>query len=269
MEQVKKTILKLQTLELERIGDQTMGGEIQLEDVLEPGVEYTVVWDGITHKITCETVDGKQLLAYVPPIHGEFEPFEIAANGETAYVTCKSINPDVMIAVMEKVPDGGSGGVTSWNDLTDKPFYEEGGMVGVLAETTLTYSADDDAFVLPMFPVVVGETYIVNLNGTEYPCVAHDLSFVMGVEAYGMGNLGGCYINGFADTGEPFAIQIAPSYGLALLLKVDSELPDTLTLSIYHDETVVHTLDQKFLPDTVATKAYVDEMLGVIENGYY
>lgn len=107
MEQIKKLILGLKALDLARIGDQTMGGEVTLAEALEDGVEYTVTWDGIKHKITCEG----QRLAYDPISHGgRSERFSIEANGTTAYVTCKSMHPDVMIAVMEEVAEGGTGG---------------------------------------------------------------------------------------------------------------------------------------------------------------
>ena len=40
-------------------------------------------------------------------------------------------------------------------------------------------------------------------------------------------------------------------------------------MRIYALSEGVVPLDAKYLPDTVATKAYVEELLGVIENGSY
>ena len=65
---------------------------------------------------------------------------------------------------------GGSGGVSSWNDLTDKPFdcLEE-----LLPETAFQYDSDLGFFFIPsVFDFKYGENYIVNWNGVEYTVTA-------------------------------------------------------------------------------------------------
>jgi hypothetical protein len=66
------------------------------------------------------------------------------------------------------VAAGGSGGVTSWNDLTDKPFGENENAV-LLPVTQFFYDESADAFAAPGYiKFVVGKTYTVNWNGTNY-----------------------------------------------------------------------------------------------------
>lgn len=65
----------------------------------------------------------------------------------------------------------GGGGVTSWNDLPDKPFYEEENAV-LLEETEFASMGEISG--MPLFGIegeidfVVGKTYTVNWNGVDY-----------------------------------------------------------------------------------------------------
>ena len=73
-----------------------------------------------------------------------------------------------------------SGGVTSWNDLTDKPFWKEVESVEIFPETASTrvLPASDGTF-KPIFENEEvshipsdGESVTVRFNGTEYKCLA-------------------------------------------------------------------------------------------------
>lgn len=73
------------------------------------------------------------------------------------------------IAMMKKFVGGsGGGGVSSWNDLADKPFGEVDDAV-LLPPTQFAF---DDAFGLFAVPGYIafleGKTYTVNWNGVEY-----------------------------------------------------------------------------------------------------
>lgn len=158
-----------------------------------------------------------------------------------------------------------AGGAESWHELTDKPFYTE--LVPpyeVLAETTLESQGADGGINVFMYmgsiPAVPGETYTVIWNGKEYPCTCNAVND----EAISLGNL--AIMGAGDDTGEPFVMAIldigAEIYG--------NDGATTVTLSIIGGGgEKVHKIDEKYLPETVATKAYVEELLGVIENGTY
>lgn len=71
------------------------------------------------------------------------------------------------------------------------------------------------------------------------------------------------------DNGEPmYASFYSPAdYNHYAKIYVADNKPHTISFYVY--DYVAHKLDEKYIPDTIATKAYVDQMLGVIENGTY
>lgn len=156
--------------------------------------------------------------------------------------------------------EGEEGIVEAWPKTTYE--FEEGNtMLDVLIDEAI-YNA-----------IVPNETYIVNWNGTEYECVSTDAS-ALGAEVQGaiLGNIGA--LTGGADTGEPFVIGVAlidtgdETQYVGTIVSVDGST--SVTLSVLKGQLAkIQKLDERCLPETVATKAYVDEMLGVIENGYY
>lgn len=95
---------------------------------------------------------------------------------------------------------GTGGGVSSWNDLTDKPF---GDMVEVFPETAFQYVENLGAFVSPnAFPLVVGYDYVVRWNGVDYPCTAINSTF----NGYPCVMVGNPVAVGGENNGLPFAV---------------------------------------------------------------
>lgn len=136
--------------------------------------------------------------------------------------------------------------VASWNDLPDKPFGEESGIVEILPETIITFDGDSTEADITPLPLVGGNTYVVNWNGVEHTCVAQDLSAMVGAECYTLGNHKAM---GMEDTGEPFIISSIPSYGMGTIGAFDGST--SVTISIKGEGTTVKTIDPKFLPDGV------------------
>lgn len=148
-----------------------------------------------------------------------------------------------------EIPEGG-GGVSSWNDLTDKPFYSEIEEVTILAECT-PEGADGEFYLPDVISLEIGKEYIVNWNGVPYKCIAHDLTaFAPG--AVGLGDLG-VMENGEPTTGEPFAIIAIPAdmvegmdgFGIVIGAIDGSE---SVTLSITGMAEVAHQIDSKYVP---------------------
>lgn len=98
--------------------------------------------------------------------------------------------------------NGGSGGVTSWNNLTDKPF---GDMVEVYPETAFSYVESLGFFVSPdAFPssLIAGYNYVIRYNGVDYPCTAFDAVFSnMAIVA-----VGNTSATGGENNGLPFVV---------------------------------------------------------------
>ena len=146
-----------------------------------------------------------------------------------------------------------NGGVSSWNDLTDKPFYEESGIVEILPELTAEVGEDSGVAMLPAAHIIVGNLYTVTYNGTAYECVANEADpLESGTMLPALGNMGG------VDGGEPFFIMVDESAGEGILFPLDGAT--SVTLSIKGEGTTIHPLDAKFLPDGVP---YVTE--GMVE----
>ena len=140
----------------------------------------------------------------------------------------------------------GGGGVTSWNDLQDKPFYTEGGgMVEILPETQAIYDeSEPDALFIPQNPaMIVGETYTVVWNGVSYNVTPIDGSSLGGdAGTIGFGNIG--LMTGAGDTGEPFAIVMYPEQGM-MIVPIYGETD--VKIAIYQNGEIVHKLDNKYL----------------------
>ena len=92
----------------------------------------------------------------------------IAINEEIGY-TMEGYLADGIKVKGENVVGGGSGGgVSSWNDLTDKPFGESDNAV-LLPPTQFAYDSAFGLFAVPGYiDFMVGKTYTVNWNGVDY-----------------------------------------------------------------------------------------------------
>lgn len=142
----------------------------------------------------------------------------------------------------------GGGGVSSWNDLTDKPFYSEN---VTLVDTTLEIDPDmGQGFLFAPIGLVAGQEYTITWNGTEYVSTAQAVD-VEGIPCTSLGDIG--LMMGGASTGEPFIIVEIPSeyvemVGMnAMIMPVDGSASVTLVISC----EVTKTIDPKFLPESL------------------
>lgn len=102
------------------------------------------------------------------------------------------------IALMKKF-GGSGGGVSSWNDLTDKPFN----IVELMPETQFVYVADYGNFIAQTdFELVADKTYIINWNGVEYTGTAKTVYYNGGF----MVAVGNEAFSGGEDNGLPFVV---------------------------------------------------------------
>lgn len=151
-------------------------------------------------------------------------------------------------------PSGGSGGgVSSWNDLTDKPFYEESREVEILPEQSIPVPAMQ---VSPApFVLVEGETYRVVLNGVEHRLVCENSGGYLALNNL-VQDENGEYLDG------SFSIAYIPGElsptGKDMVVCEISVSGDTATAAIYHMHTVLQQIDPKYLP-MEAIDARIDE----------
>lgn len=268
-----------------------MSYNLMLTEPLVIGKTYKVAWGD--KEIFCECYDkanggglelnapmlgNASLFLNVMPNTGE--PFFISVSTQTGVVkSAEDNNTTIAIYCAEEMAskayvhayvaeNAGSGGASSWDDLKDKPFYEES-----TEEVLRDYSAMNgfapmaDYFGLygidtryPGFELVVGDVYIVKWDGNTYECEAHDISAVL-PGAIGLGNL-----SNFIGVGnnEPFAIGWLPTG--AVILDMNTVNPQAShEIGVSRKVTELKKLDAKYLPmDAIDARidAYIEEALG-------
>lgn len=81
------------------------------------------------------------------------------------------IEEDGVIKKAPKTAVGGGSGDVSWNDLTDKPFYEIAGET--IFDETVDFNDDDSYGFANALPLVNGNPYTVFIDGVEYNTIAY------------------------------------------------------------------------------------------------
>ena len=156
---------------------------------------------------------------------------------------------------------GGSGGGAQpdWNQNDDtqpdyvknRPFYTGNPVDTVLVEdTTVSFSNVGGIYqgkFSSTFSLTIGETYKVSWDGTVYECVCVSMH-----GSYVIGNAS--IIGAGSDSGEPFVIGFGNS-GTSILT-ANAAASHTFSISGFVPEVV--KIDEKYLPDTTATKSEVE-----------
>ena len=142
-----------------------------------------------------------------------------------------------------------SGGVTSWNDLQDRPFGDETVDSEIIPETEFAFEDADGMYVCQitndLSGIQAGDTVKVILDGTVYLCVAK--------EAHGMVLIGNPSITGmdFEDhNGEPFYISPASQ------MIVTNLAGSTHRVGVFGVSTTVVPLDEKYIPSSIQRVGY-------------
>lgn len=193
---------------------------------VKDGGEYIVYWNGNVYECTAFTDSQSIILgngALVSTGEDTGEPFGMEMLAGTSALIMKSTK-DVEtvtlkieakeVVVCHKIdkkylPDdikGGSGGVTSWNDLTDKPFYED--FVEILPTTSFEFIEDSGMYIgiLPSLTSIRSGTVCrITYNEKVYECVAH----VMETDVLTIGN--SSIFGGGVEEDVPFGIMLLPT----------------------------------------------------------
>lgn len=156
------------------------------------------------------------------------------------------------------ISSGGGGGVSSWNDLTDKPFYTETQLQILLPEFSLPFALENGLssfFTTPtteMIELYQGEwsKAIITWDGIQYECEPKKL--------YGIGKAIGNveFLQNVGDSGEPFVILLDADgilFGSPIAAVVSIEdtknavtsSTHSIGISLYTEK--VYPLDSKFI----------------------
>ncbi len=155
---------------------------------------------------------------------------------------------------------GGSGGVSSWNDLTDKPFGETQLEVELIPEGGLT-NVDGQwaASPAPIMPID-GQTYTVTYNGIAYTTTAYTPE-MLGGNILVLGNAGAAGLPGFEDTGEPFicTFRVGDYAEPSEMMFMPMDGASEVDVSIKGVHTVIEKLDGRFHDSVV--RFYIDDLV--------
>lgn len=149
-------------------------------------------------------------------------------------------------------PDWNQNDETRPDYVKNRPFYTGEPVETVLVEESTVTFADADDFYLgsleSTFSAAVGETYKVSWDGTIYECTC--------VEYRGIPVFGNLSIVGVgSDTGEPFMMAVNND-SVLVIYTADTSASHTLSISRLASEVV--KIDEKYLPDIIATKSEVE-----------
>lgn len=146
---------------------------------------------------------------------------------------------------------GGSAGVTSWNDLTDKPFGVET-TVGFTGDTrTVTFSTDDKGYAAKEDFILYGESRAFKMDGVFY--VGVNVSDERPIEPVNADVYGySCWKFYDADGNYGGAIVIVSTAGYMDVTEFH-EFPANSEITIEYGEggevENIRTIDPKYLPE--------------------
>lgn len=197
---------------------------------------------------------------YTPTEHAGFDRLR-SEIGDLADLTTEA-KDNLVAAINEAAASGGAGSSvqSDWNQndataadyVKNRPFYTGDPVETVLVEeSTVTFEDDGGMYIGQLestFSATVGETYKVSWDGTTYECACVDYS--------GTTVIGNLSIMGVgSDTGEPFLMGVNNGKEL-VIYTADTSASHTFSISGTAPQVV--KIDEKYLPDNLATKSEVE-----------
>ena len=149
-------------------------------------------------------------------------------------------------------PDWNQNDDTKPDYMKNRPFYTGDQVETVFVEeSTVSFAPEEGVYIGGLqstFVATVGETYKVSWDGTTYESTC--------VNFNGLSVIGNLSISGTgSDTGEPFLANV--DNGKRIMIgTADTSASHTFSISGFVTEVV--KIDEKYLPDTIATKSDVE-----------
>ena len=157
-------------------------------------------------------------------------------------------------------PDWNQNDDTQPDYVKNRPFYTGATVETVLVEESTVEFAEHNGLYGAEFPstfeATVGETYKVSWDGSVYECTC-----VFIEEASGIGNLS--IVGAGSDTGEPFLMGVINGQGMIIYTR-DTSDSHTISISGFAGEVV--KIDEKYLPENIATKSDVEAAQSTANN---
>ena len=217
------------------------------------GETYKVSWDGAAYECIC-TKSGRDFSAIGNlSIGGEGpdtgEPFVMGiANGEEIRIATADTSASHTFSICVFAPE-----VVKIDPKYIRDMYYTGDPVEtvLVEESTVSFTENNGLYMAEIrssFEATVGETYKVSWDGTAYECACVKFN-----NRPAIGNLS--IAGAGSDTGEPFLMVVHNGLGI-IIGTADTSASHTFSISGFVSEVV--KIDEKYLPDTVATKSDVE-----------
>lgn len=174
-----------------------------------------------------------------------------------------------LVAAINEAAQSGGGAQPDWNQNDDtqpdyvknRPFYTGDPVETVLVEESTVPFEDYGGMYYGQlestFSATVGETYKVSWDGTAYECACVEVSGIISIGNLSIAGVG-------SDTGEPFIMDAENGQGIGIYT---ADTASSHTISISGIVSPVVKIDEKYLPDNLATKSEVEEVRSIAENG--
>ena len=225
--------------------------------VLTPGQTYDVIWDGVLYAgLLCTQDGGNSLLgaAYFGDDTGI--PFMISHHETKDYSDIVTEEgPTHTISVMQW------GSVVHHLDpkYIKDMYYEAGSDIVLIDNQTIEFANGRGKHYIDIVNAEAGQIFTVIWDGVTYENLTCYLD-----GSYP--TIGSNYDEIQSGTGE-YPFSICPLFNEASLKSSTSESTHTITLKM--KGTVVHKLDEKYIPDTIARLSDVEAMItGAIGGSY-
>lgn len=157
-------------------------------------------------------------------------------------------------------PDWNQNDSTAADYVKNRPFYTGAPVETVFVEESTVSFADGGGLYMgrleSTFSPTVGETYKVSWDGTAYESTCanfNNLQVIGNLSIMGIGS----------DTGEPFLIAVGNGMGIRI---ATADTSASHTFSIRYAVLQVVQIDEKYLPDTIATKSDVEVTQEVLDG---
>ena len=243
-------------------GHGAYGAEFETTFVATIGETYKVSWDGTTYECACADINGTPAignLAIAGVGSDTGEPFIMGVNNGKGIMI---ITADTSASHTFSI----SGMVTTVVKIDPKyirdMYYTKTAETVFVEESVVMFAPEDGVYVGVLqstFSATVGETYKVSFDGTtyEYTCVNF-----RGLPAIGNLSIAGAG----SDTGEPFLMMIRNGREIRIGT-ADTSASHTISISGWTTQVV--KIDEKYLPDTVATKSDVEAAQFTADNAQF
>ena len=255
---VETVFVEESTVSFTDTGEGFYVAQIQSTFEATSGETYKVCWDGTIYECTCVIINdvpiiGNASIGGAPSDTGE--PFVMGVeNGSGIMIYAAGTASSHTFSISSIVTPVVKIDPKYISDMYYTDYTEEKTLIKqrrfVFKENNGHYVASFGSTFIP----IVGDTYKVSWDGTVYESVCLN---IQGHTA--IGNLS--IMDEGSDTGEPFFIRVGNIIKICTLDTASSHI-----ISISGRTTQVVKIDEKYLPDTVATKSDVEAVESTANN---